>query len=580
MIKLKPLIIEGFGDKTDLDKETEDFRQSLIHQYPQLESLFFNISYRQDIFHLRDIKIKKEFRKQGIGRKVIEAIKSFADKHGLIITLSPEAEKRYKKKLDKFYKSLGFIHNRGRKKDYSLSSFFGPTMFRRPEIKKLNEAFEIPLEIEKQVIDITKSAAGYIIEAFLKSKKYQTKSPDMLQSYVARSFGTLAHPYKIVGNKYQEIKSGETLKPFKSPNGEMVIMAFPIKIKQNMFFYRTPSIEGEGYFKTFWIYFKAVETYEEYNSLPKTLGGTDYYDSGKNAIYITFCVEELIEQFNTSMERKLRDVKHEVRHLLQDILGHTLKKFRKKFPKKYGLSKKSLRWFRNPSIRGVDVFGTVKEPGDKFNRIEHELRDIEFKTNLYDYKNNIEIIISKFWPTNKKEGFRALIDDIAGHQSIHPHSVAMLYWAHSDTRKKLKRIYELDKPKFIQYVKELYKLIFGNIKKPMSEIMSPYEQAKDINKRRGYIGVVYHGNIEAYDEMVPDVMAVDHSELPHGRIGSTSLGTRWRYFVETPKNTILWNEFPPTDEDRHKAEDWLVKKGIYKPQHIGLNDYKTYVRHI
>jgi len=81
---------------------------------------------------IHNIRIKREERKKGVGRKVMDEIKAFADQHGLVITLSPEAESRYKEKLDRFYKSLGFSHNKGRKKDYRYSSFFGPTMIRRP----------------------------------------------------------------------------------------------------------------------------------------------------------------------------------------------------------------------------------------------------------------------------------------------------------------------------------------------------------------------------------------------------------------------------------------------------------------
>jgi hypothetical protein len=107
---------------------------------------------------------------------------------------------------------------------------------------------------------------------------------------------------------------------------------------------------------------------------------------------------------------------------------------------------------------------------------------------------------------------------------------------------------------------------------PINEMMSPHGQAKDANKRRGYIGVVYKGIVEAYDEIVPDVMAIDHSEFPHGRRGSSSAGARWRYFMEQPNNVVLWNE-RPFDDDRYKVEDWLAKKGIHHPKHIDTTEY-------
>ena len=136
----------------------------------------------------------------------------------------------------------------------------------------------------------------------------------------------------------------------------------------------------------------------------------------------------------------------------------------------YGLAKKSLRWQANPAIRGTSVFGTAlkgspyKEPTDDLpwphSKIEHGLRDIEFKTNLYDYKNDFEKVINELWPNNRRNGFRTLINDITDSHPISSSALSTLYWVHSITRKNLKRIYELDRPKFIQYVKELYKLIF------------------------------------------------------------------------------------------------------------------------
>jgi len=107
----------------------------------------------------------------------------------------------------------------------------------------------------------------------------------------------------------------------------------------------------------------------------------------------------------------------------------------------------------------------------------------------------------------------------------------------------------------------------------LNEITSPYEPAKDTDVKRGYIGTVYGDKIIAYDEMIPNVMEVDHSELPHGRSGS-----RWRYFVQAPTNTVLWNEFPPSSEDKAFVTDWLETKGVRNPKHIGLLEYRYIYR--
>ena len=131
MIKLKSLI-ENAGEVLT-DQEIQNFRRQLTYKYREfIDILWFHLGSQPDVLRLDNIKIKKEHRGKGIGSQIIDELKKFADEHELIITLSPEAEPRYKKKLDQFYQGHGFSHNRGRKKDYRLSSFYGPNMLRRP----------------------------------------------------------------------------------------------------------------------------------------------------------------------------------------------------------------------------------------------------------------------------------------------------------------------------------------------------------------------------------------------------------------------------------------------------------------
>lgn len=93
----------------------------------------------------------------------------------------------------------------------------------------------------------------------------------------------------------------------------------------------------------------------------------------------------------------------------------------------------------------------------------------------------------------------------------------------------------------------------------LKEIRSPYKPAKNTDLRRGYIGFEYRGNIYAYDEMVPDVNQIDHSEL--GRPGWSN---RFRYFIEKPKNTLVWNDdaYLPDKETQQLVINWLEKRGM------------------
>jgi len=130
MIKLKKLIKESLSNKK-LDIKVNDLQEDLLHKYPQLMHLHLSL-HHNDAIYIHIITIKKEFRGRGYGKKIIEEIKDFADKYDLTIYLSPEPERGYKEKLLKFYKNHGFVDNKGRKKDYKLSSMFGKTMYRRP----------------------------------------------------------------------------------------------------------------------------------------------------------------------------------------------------------------------------------------------------------------------------------------------------------------------------------------------------------------------------------------------------------------------------------------------------------------
>jgi GNAT superfamily N-acetyltransferase len=78
---------------------------------------------------LHSLEVPKERRNQGIGSHVLENITGFADRQNKRVTLTPEAEKGKKAKLDKFYKRFDFKSNKGRNKDFSVSD----TRIREPK---------------------------------------------------------------------------------------------------------------------------------------------------------------------------------------------------------------------------------------------------------------------------------------------------------------------------------------------------------------------------------------------------------------------------------------------------------------
>lgn len=77
---------------------------------------------------LHSIEVPKEKRGQGIGSRAIKGLSNFADKNKKRITLTQQAEKGYKGKLDKFYRERGFVPNKGRNRDFTTRD----TMIRNP----------------------------------------------------------------------------------------------------------------------------------------------------------------------------------------------------------------------------------------------------------------------------------------------------------------------------------------------------------------------------------------------------------------------------------------------------------------
>ena len=73
-----------------------------------------------NMVELSAIYIPKQYRGQGIGGSIMSDIIHFADKHQLIITLTPSTDFGGSSisRLSKFYKQFGFVANKGRNKDF------------------------------------------------------------------------------------------------------------------------------------------------------------------------------------------------------------------------------------------------------------------------------------------------------------------------------------------------------------------------------------------------------------------------------------------------------------------------------
>lgn len=111
--------------------ELQSIRKAILAEFPQIEDLWISVNDRY--IDVGNIKIKKEFRNMGIGTKVINKIKEYAAAINMPVVLSPSPEKGKKSALNRFYKGLDFIPNKGRNRDYQLSSPFAGTMYWKPD---------------------------------------------------------------------------------------------------------------------------------------------------------------------------------------------------------------------------------------------------------------------------------------------------------------------------------------------------------------------------------------------------------------------------------------------------------------
>ncbi|MHA2069952.1 MAG: GNAT family N-acetyltransferase, partial [Candidatus Thorarchaeota archaeon] len=116
--------VEGVAGKA---KTIDDI---LSEKHPKVDAF---VSERNDSIKLHTIEVPKALRRKGIGTAYMEDLIAYADEVGKTVTLSTGGRKGdiSKTRLIAYYKSLGFVENKGRNKDFRISD----TMYRRPVIK-------------------------------------------------------------------------------------------------------------------------------------------------------------------------------------------------------------------------------------------------------------------------------------------------------------------------------------------------------------------------------------------------------------------------------------------------------------
>lgn len=108
--------------------------------------------YHAPIVRIMTVQIPSENRKQGLGSEVMSQIISWADNHGVMLSLSPSTDfgASSVSRLTKFYRRFGFKPNKGRNKDFRTRD----TMLRNPILRKNSSrrdtSYKMPRKWDKE----------------------------------------------------------------------------------------------------------------------------------------------------------------------------------------------------------------------------------------------------------------------------------------------------------------------------------------------------------------------------------------------------------------------------------------------
>lgn len=134
------LTIEGpqTGERVRLEGEevleqpvqtAREVQQSLVEEFDDLQ---LSLSGTGNTVTLNKIIVPEGQRGQGTGSQVMQRVVDWADQNGKTVALTPSKDfGGTVSRLKSFYKSLGFVENKGRNKDFEISE----TMYREPSEK-------------------------------------------------------------------------------------------------------------------------------------------------------------------------------------------------------------------------------------------------------------------------------------------------------------------------------------------------------------------------------------------------------------------------------------------------------------
>ena len=162
---------------------------------------------KKNAISIDNIVVKKEYRNKGIGTAILNDVIEYADQVQKTITLTPTSEFGTKERLKKWYKANGFVENKGRHTDFTISD----TMYRLPLSKSFSlKGTDINTKDRKQLLDIIEHLKGeFELTKLAKAdpKKLSKMTKDILKEYSSQA--DFDETYKAIDELYQYMANGE-----------------------------------------------------------------------------------------------------------------------------------------------------------------------------------------------------------------------------------------------------------------------------------------------------------------------------------------------------------------------------------
>ena len=155
-------------------KSLEDIKTKYKNQTDQL-NIFEN---KDNTISINNLVVKQNLRNKGIGQRVLNDIIDYADKKGKTITLTPTSEYMTKNRLTNWYKKNGFVENKGRNTNYSISD----TMYRLPKNSTNNNIRSMKQNTNK-VTDSEGRTLTRQQQEYFKDSKVRDKNGNLLVMY-------------------------------------------------------------------------------------------------------------------------------------------------------------------------------------------------------------------------------------------------------------------------------------------------------------------------------------------------------------------------------------------------------------